>query len=77
MRAAQKLRDLAIAYGSTSKIMVMMINVADLKRRNERSRMHRGQSMSWFSMPVDDSGFPVSTRRDKKTKREGFCAAVT
>ncbi|KAK3394424.1 phosphatase 2C-domain-containing protein [Podospora didyma] len=71
MRAAQKLRDLAIAYGSTSKIMVMMISVADLKRRNERSRMHRGQSMSWFSMPVDESGFPVTTRRDKKTKREG------
>lgn len=54
MRASQKLRDIAMAYGSTSKIMVMMISVANLKQRNERSRMHRGQSMSWFSLPQDE-----------------------
>ncbi|KAK7952445.1 adenylate cyclase [Apiospora aurea] len=47
MRASQKLRDLAMAYGSNGKIMVMMISVSDLKRRQERSaRLHRGQSMS-------------------------------
>lgn len=71
MKAAAKLRDLAIAYGSTNKIMVMMLSVADLKRRRERSRMHRGQSMSWFNFPPDETGLPVSTRRGRKAKAEG------
>ncbi|KAK4236281.1 hypothetical protein C8A03DRAFT_35815 [Achaetomium macrosporum] len=71
MRAAQKIRDLAMAYGSKEKIMVMMLSVADLKRRRERSRMHRGQSMSWFNFPQDDRGLPLSTRRGRKVKAEG------
>jgi adenylate cyclase len=71
MRAAQKIRDLAMAYGSKDKIMVMMLSVADLKRRRERSRMHRGQSMSWFNFPQDDTGLPVATRRGRKAKGEG------
>ncbi|KAK4032391.1 phosphatase 2C-domain-containing protein [Parachaetomium inaequale] len=71
MRAAQKIRDLAMAYGSKEKIMVMMLSVADLKRRRERSRMHRGQSMSWFNFPQDDTGLPVATRRGRKAKGEG------
>ena len=37
MRAAQRLRDLAIAFGATNKIMVMIVGVSDLKRR-EQSR---------------------------------------
>ena len=69
MRASQKLRDLAIAYGSTSKIMVMMISVADLKRRMERGRLHRGQSMILHPSGVPD-GFSLPPRRLKKT-REG------
>jgi adenylate cyclase len=71
MRAAQKIRDLAMAYGSKEKIMVMMLSVADLKRRRERSRMHRGQSMSWFNFPQDEIGLPVATRRGRKAKAEG------
>ncbi|KAL2136260.1 hypothetical protein VTI74DRAFT_4693 [Chaetomium olivicolor] len=71
MRAAQKIRDLTMAYGSKEKIMVMMLSVADLKRRRERSRMHRGQSMSWFNFPQDDTALPVSTRRGRKAKGEG------
>ncbi|KAK4129277.1 adenylate cyclase-like protein [Parathielavia appendiculata] len=71
MRAAQKIRDLAMAYGSKDRIMVMMLSVADLKRRRERSRMHRGQSMSWFNFPQDDTGLPVATRRGRKAKAEG------
>ncbi|KAJ3563744.1 hypothetical protein NPX13_g8090 [Xylaria arbuscula] len=67
MRASQKLRDLAIAYGSSNKIMVMMISVADLKRRQERStRLHRGQSMSLYPSGVpDDFQYP---KRGKKPK---------
>ena len=71
MRAAQKIRDLAMAYGSKEKIMVMMLSVADLKRRRERSRMHRGQSMSWFNFPQDETALPVATRRGKRAKAEG------
>ncbi|KAI3323387.1 protein phosphatase 2C [Xylariaceae sp. AK1471] len=68
MRASQKLRDLAMAYGSTSKIMVMMISVADLKRRQERStRLHRGQSMSLYPSGVPDD-FQYPAKRGKKPK---------
>ncbi|KAJ0160901.1 Adenylate cyclase, partial [Colletotrichum tanaceti] len=66
MRAAQKLRDLAIAYGATNKIMVMMISVSDLKRRSERSRLHRGQSMSLYPSGVPDELQPL--RRGKRNK---------
>ena len=33
MRAAQKLRDIAIAFGATSSIMVIILGVGDLQRR--------------------------------------------
>ncbi|KAI0394798.1 protein phosphatase 2C [Xylariaceae sp. FL0594] len=68
MRASQKLRDLAMAYGSTSKIMVMMLSVADLKRRQERSmRLHRGQSMSLYPSGVPDE-FQYPSKKKQKTK---------
>ncbi|KAF3061462.1 Adenylate cyclase [Daldinia childiae] len=70
MRAAHKLRDLAIAYGATGKIMVMMISVSDLKRRQERSaRLHRGQSMSLYPSGVPDD-FQYPTKRGRKPKGE-------
>jgi adenylate cyclase len=51
MRAAQKLRDLAIAFGATGKIMVMMIGVSDLRKREKaRFRTH--------SMSMGPSGSP-------------------
>lgn len=65
MRAAQKLRDLAIAYGASGKIMVMMISVADLKRRVERSRCGR-PSMMWPSGLQDDLQMQVTKRSRKK-----------
>ncbi|KAI0136736.1 protein phosphatase 2C [Xylariales sp. AK1849] len=70
MRASQKLRDLAMAYGSTGKIMVMMISVADLKRRQERSaRLHRGQSMSLYPSGIPDE-FQYPAKRGKRAKLE-------
>ncbi|KAF8424938.1 hypothetical protein EV426DRAFT_532546 [Tirmania nivea] len=36
MRAAHRLRDFAIAYGATNKIMVMLIGVGDLKRAKKK-----------------------------------------
>jgi adenylate cyclase len=70
MRAAQRLRDLAMAYGATSKIMVMMISVSDLKRRTERSRLHRGQSMSMFPSGIPEDMELVPQKRYKKPKGE-------
>lgn len=69
MRASQKLRDLAIAYGASSKIMVMMISVADLKKRNERSRLHRGQSMSLVPSGLTDEFLPRETRKNKRAAK--------
>ncbi|KAM0514663.1 hypothetical protein ACHAPE_006659 [Trichoderma viride] len=69
MRAAQKLRDLAMAYGASGKIMVMMISVVDLKRRVERSRLHRGTSMSLYPSGVPaEAPYLLSTRRGRKGK---------
>ncbi|KAI1259273.1 protein phosphatase 2C [Xylariaceae sp. FL1019] len=70
MRASQRLRDLAMAYGCTGKIMIMMISVADLKRRQERSaRLHRGQSMSLYPSGVPDD-FQYPAKRGKKVRGE-------
>ncbi|KAF2158037.1 PP2C-domain-containing protein [Myriangium duriaei CBS 260.36] len=63
MRAAQKLRDLAIAFGATSKIMVMMIGVSDLRKR-ERARF-RTHSMSMGPTGLADDYF-ASARRAKR-----------
>ncbi|EHK26366.1 uncharacterized protein TRIVIDRAFT_211694 [Trichoderma virens Gv29-8] len=69
MRAAQKLRDIAMAYGASGKIMVMMISVVDLKRRVERSRLHRGASMSLYPSGVPaEAPYLLSTRRGRKGK---------
>ncbi|KYK56020.1 adenylate cyclase, ACY [Drechmeria coniospora] len=68
MRAAQKLRDLAMAYGASGKIMVMMISVADLKRRVERSRLHRGTSMSLYPSGIPGEAQSLNTRRGRKGK---------
>lgn len=65
MRAAQKLRDLAMAFGATGKIMVMMIGVSDLKKR-EYSR-YRGQSLSMGpSQMQDEQIFPL--KRGKRPR---------
>jgi len=64
MRAAQKLRDLAIAFGATSKIMVMMIGVSDLRKR-ERARF-RTHSMSMGPSGNADDYFATNNRRQKR-----------
>ncbi|QDS78084.1 hypothetical protein FKW77_003774 [Venturia effusa] len=66
MRAAQKLRDLAIAFGASDKIMVMIIGVSDL-RRKERAR-YRTHSMSMGPSGQTDDFF--NARRTKRG-REG------
>ncbi|KAF2640285.1 hypothetical protein P280DRAFT_32298 [Massarina eburnea CBS 473.64] len=65
MRAAQKLRDLAIAFGATNKIMVMLLGVGDMKKK--QGARYRS-ALSGFD-PVDspDNIFPGR----KVNKRKG------
>ncbi|KAI9846854.1 MAG: cysteinyl-tRNA synthetase [Sclerophora amabilis] len=65
MRAAQKLRDLAMAFGATGKIMVMILGVGDLKKR-ERNRYH-AQSVSLGPSGMRDDQF-LPSKRVKRNK---------
>ena len=65
MRAAQKLRDLAIAFGATSKIHVMLLGVSDLKSK-QRARF-RTHSMSMGPTGTLDD-FAVNRRPGKRTR---------
>ncbi|KAF4540959.1 Adenylate cyclase [Lasiodiplodia theobromae] len=69
MRAAQKLRDLAIAFGATGKIMVMLIGVSDLRKR-ERARF-RTHSMSMGPTGSPDELFPFPRSRGKRREVVG------
>lgn len=65
MLAAQKLRDLAMAFGATGKIMVMMIGVSDLKKRDPGR--YRDQSLSLRpSQMQDEQIFP--SKRGKRPR---------
>lgn len=66
VRAAQKLRDLAMAFGATRKIMVMIVGVSDLKRR-ERNRLNRGPSMTMGPTGVLDDVY-LPNKRGKRAK---------
>lgn len=66
MRAAQRLRDYAIAFGATNKLMVMMIGVSDLKKRAQ-IRPHRVQSLSFNpNSIIEDAGYAPARRTKKK-----------
>ncbi|KAL8999220.1 MAG: hypothetical protein Q9169_001885 [Polycauliona sp. 2 TL-2023] len=67
MRAAQKLRDLAMAFGATGKIMVMVVGVSDLKKRERRGK---GQGPLSFGDPKsqDDPIVPNRSRNKRKDR---------
>lgn len=67
MRAAQRLRDLAIAFGATGKIMVMMIGVSDLKKRSQ-SRPYRVQSLSINPSILAEESYQPARRTKKKAE---------
>ena len=64
MLAAQKLRDLAIAFGASSKLMVMVIGVSDLRKRERLQVRTHDMGMSPSGL-IDD--FPA-WRRGKRDK---------
>lgn len=63
MIASQKIRDLAIAFGASNKLMVMIVGVSELKKR-ERYRKLRNASLS-----VGPSSFPEEVLPPKRTRR--------
>lgn len=65
MRAAQRLRDLAIAFGASGKLMVMMIGVSDLKKRMP-ARTNRVQSLSFNPSQFADDSYSAPKRTKKK-----------
>lgn len=67
MRAAQKLRDLAMAFGATGKIMVMVVGVSDLKKR-DRNRIG-GKNISLGPTPSADDPFFSGSKRGKRKDR--------
>ncbi|KAI5797935.1 hypothetical protein DFH27DRAFT_591462 [Peziza echinospora] len=69
MKAAHKLRDFAISYGATNKIMVMLIGVGDLKKAKNRIRTH-SVSFGHSSMPHNDE-MEIQQRPVKRTKGAG------
>ncbi|KAL8908405.1 MAG: hypothetical protein Q9207_000824 [Kuettlingeria erythrocarpa] len=67
MRAAQKLRDLAMAFGATGKIMVMVIGVSDLKKRSNRRNPGGTGSLLNIPQPSDDAVY-TTNKRGKRGK---------
>ncbi|PWY78200.1 hypothetical protein BO70DRAFT_294121 [Aspergillus heteromorphus CBS 117.55] len=63
MIAAQKIRDLALSFGATNKLMVMILGVGDLKRR-EKIRLR--PSLSMVGTPEEQ--IIPSTKRTKKPR---------
>lgn len=66
MRVAHKLRDMAIAYGATDKIMVMVLGVGDVGKPR---RVPRALSMSLGQNYQDEDSFPtvkVTRKRGKE-----------
>ena len=68
MRAAQKLRDLAMAFGATGKIMVMMIGVSDLKKRERNP--YRGHTLSMGPTRDQDEQLPTKGRGPKRRETD-------
>ncbi|KAF7593932.1 cysteinyl-tRNA synthetase [Aspergillus hancockii] len=64
MIAAQKIRDLAISFGANNKLMVMILGVGDLKKRDRQSKL-RGTSLA---MGAPEEQIIPSTKRTKKPR---------
>ncbi|KAG0634409.1 phosphatase 2C-domain-containing protein [Tuber brumale] len=70
MRAAHKLRDIAIAYGATNKIMVMILNVGDLKKSKSRMRTQSISVGPRQTYPDEEALFPSVKAQKRRGKNE-------
>lgn len=66
MIAAQKIRDLAISFGANNKLMVMILGVSDLKKRERYKVKHSSLSMGPSAFPEEQ--IIPSTKRTKKPR---------
>jgi adenylate cyclase len=66
MIASQKIRDLAIAFGASNKLMVMILDVSELKKR-ERYKF-RGPSLSMGPSSFPEEAIVPSVKRTKKPR---------
>ncbi|KAF4281870.1 hypothetical protein KXW98_001621 [Aspergillus fumigatus] len=66
MIAAQKIRDLAISFGANNKLMVMILGVSDLKKREKFK--FRGTSLSMGPPAFPEEQIIPSTKRTKKPR---------
>jgi len=65
MVAAQKLRDIAVAFGARDKIMVQVLGVTDLRKRNN-TKFRAGSFSVARELNTDpDNIFPSATRKRK------------
>jgi adenylate cyclase len=69
MRAAQKLRDLAIAFGATNKIMVMLLGVGDMKKK--QGARYRSQTSNFNPVDSPDHIFPGRNNPKRNPKYIG------
>ena len=63
MFAAQKLRDLAISFGATNKLMVMILGVGELQKRRPKPRPSLNTGSSTFA---EDQIIPTAKRPKKR-----------
>ncbi|CAG8030780.1 unnamed protein product [Penicillium salamii] len=63
MYAAQKLRDLAISFGATNKLMVMILGIGELQKRRPKARPSLNTGSSAM---IDDQIIPTAKRPKKR-----------
>jgi adenylate cyclase len=63
MFAAQKLRDLAISFGATNKLMVMILGVGEIQKRRPKPRPALNTASSTFA---EDQIIPTAKRPKKR-----------
>ncbi|KAJ5773372.1 Ras-association [Penicillium paradoxum] len=63
MFAAQKLRDLAISFGATNKLMVMILGVGEIQKRRPKPRPSLNTSSSTFA---EEQIIPTAKRPKKR-----------
>lgn len=70
MKAAHKLRDIAMSYGATNKIMVMILGVGDLKKAKNRMRTQSVSMGPGHSFPNEEALFPSVKAQKRRGKTE-------
>lgn len=69
MIASQKIRDLAMSYGATNKLMVMIAGVSDLKRRQRSNKFTRSATMPIGpTVPVTEESIMLTSKRVKRPR---------